>query len=104
LGQAARTLTFSSQYEIPGLQGLALTLNATHRSSRPADTRNLVELPARTIWDAGFRWQSRIGEVPTLLRVQMVNVTNAYDWQLVGSGSYQVNSPRQLTMFLTMDL
>ena len=104
LGQPAQTLTFSSQYELPGVPGLALTLNATHRSSRPADTRNLVDLPARTIWDAGFRWQSTIGEVPTLLRVQMVNLTNAYDWQLVGSGSYQVNGPRQLTMFLTMDL
>ena len=42
--------------------------------------------------------------MPTLLWVQMVNFTNAYDWQLVGSGSYQVNSPRQLTLFQTMDL
>lgn len=104
LGQPARTLTFATQYAIPAVPGFALTLNATHRSSRPADTRNLAELPARTVLDVGFRWESRIGEVPTLFRVQMVNVTNTFDWQLVGSGSYQVNSPRQLTMFLTMDL
>jgi iron complex outermembrane receptor protein len=104
LGQPARTLTLATQYAIPAIPGFALTLNATHRSRRPADTRNLAELPARTVLDAGFRWESRIGEVPTLFRVQMVNVTNTFDWQLVGSGSYQVNSPRQLTMFLTMDL
>jgi iron complex outermembrane receptor protein len=33
----------------------------------------------------------------------MLNVANTYDLALVGSGSYQVNAPRQVTMFLTVD-
>jgi len=103
LGQPAQLLTLATQYAVPGLDGLALTVNATHRSRRPGDTRNLVYLPARTQLDAGFRWRLHLGQAPALLRVQVVNLTNIYDWQLVGSGSYQVNAPRQLTMFLTVD-
>jgi iron complex outermembrane recepter protein len=103
LGQPARLLTLATQYAVPGIDGLALTLNATHRSRRPGDTRNLVDLPARTQIDAGFRWRLNLGDAPALLRVQVVNLTNIYDWQLVGSGSYQVNAPRQVTLFLTVD-
>jgi iron complex outermembrane receptor protein len=103
LGQPSRLLTLAVQYALPGLDGVQLTLNATHRGTRAADTRNLVELPARTILDAGVRWRFDLGDNPALLRVQLLNLTNAYDWALVGSGSYQVNAPRQLTMFLTVD-
>ncbi len=103
LGQPSRLLTLATQYELPGVKGVQLTLNATHRGSRAADTRNLVFLPARTTIDAGVRWRMNIGRNPALLRVQMLNVTNTYDLALVGSGSYQVNAPRQVTMFLTVD-
>ncbi|NJC09622.1 TonB-dependent receptor domain-containing protein [Polymorphobacter fuscus] len=103
IGQPSRLLTLAAQYAVAGIDGFALTLNATHRGPRAADTRNLVELPARTILDAGVRWRFDLGANPALLRVQLLNLTNAYDWALVGSGSYQVNAPRQLTMFLTVD-
>lgn len=103
LGQPSRILTLATQYEVPGLDGVQLTLNVTHRGTRAADTRNLVFLPARTIIDAGFRWRFDLGDNPALLRVTMLNVMNTYDLALVGSGSYQVNAPRQVTMFLTVD-
>lgn len=103
LGQPSQLLTLATQYALPGVDGVQLTLNVTHRSSRAADTRNLVILPARTVIDAGFRWRLTLGAKPALLRVQMLNLTNAYDLALVGSGSYQINAPRQLTMFLTID-
>jgi iron complex outermembrane receptor protein len=103
LGQPSQLLTLAAQYALRWVEGVQLTLNATHRGTRAADTRNLVELPARTILDAGVRWRFDLGNNPALLRVQLLNLTNAYDWALVGSGSYQVNAPRQLTMFLTID-
>lgn len=103
LGQPSQLLTLATQYALPGVEGVQLTLNVTHRGTRAADTRNLVTLPARAIIDAGVRWRLDLGDNPALLRVQLQNLTNAYDLALVGSGSYQVNAPRQLTMFLTVD-
>jgi iron complex outermembrane receptor protein len=103
LGQPSQLLTLATQYALPGVEGVQLTFNVTHRGTRAADTRNLVTLPARAILDAGVRWRFDLADNPALLRVQLQNLTNAYDLALVGSGSYQVNSPRQLTMFLTVD-
>lgn len=103
LGQTGRTLTLSGQYAVPGAEGLALTLAATHRGARVADTLNRVEVPARTIVDAGLRYTFKLARTPALLRFTIVNLTNAYDWQIVGSGGYQVNAPRNATLFLTMD-
>ena len=103
LGQPSQLLTLATQYALPGVEGVQLTFNVTHRGTRAADTRNLVTLPARTILDAGVRWRFDLADNPALLRVQVQNLTNAYDLALVGSGSYQVNAPRQLTMFLTVD-
>ena len=65
---------------------------------------NLVEVPAKTILDAGARYRMTLGRTPALVRLQVTNLTNAFDWQIVGSGGYQVNAPRSLTLFLTMDL
>lgn len=103
LGQTGRMLTLSAQYAVPGIEGFQLALNATHRGARVADTLNRVEVPARTIVDAGVRYTFTLGRTPALLRFTIVNLTNAYDWQIVGSGGYQVNAPRNTTLFLTMD-
>ena len=103
IGQPSQLLTLATQYALPGVEGVQLTFNVTHRSTRAADTRNLVTLPARAILDAGVRWRLNLANNPALLGVQVQNLTNAYDLALVGSGSYQVNSPRQVTMFLTVD-
>lgn len=103
LGQTGRILTLATQYALPGVEGLQLTLNVTHRGARAADTLNRVEAPARTLIDAGVRYTFKLAGTPALLRFTLVNLTNAYDWQIVGSGGYQVNQPRNATLFLTMD-
>jgi iron complex outermembrane recepter protein len=103
LGQTGRTLTLATQYAVPGMDGLVLSFNATHRGDRVADTLNLVEVPSRTILDAGLRYTFNLGRTPALLRFTVFNLTNAYDWQIVGSGAYQVNTPRNAALFLTMD-
>lgn len=104
IGQTGRLLTFNAQYALAAIEGLSLTFNATHRGARVADSANLVEVPSRTILDAGMRHRLTLGTIPALLRLQVTNLTNAFDWQIVGSGSYQVNAPRSMTLFLTMDL
>ncbi|HEX8415275.1 MAG TPA: TonB-dependent receptor [Sphingomicrobium sp.] len=104
VGQTVRLLTFNAQYAVPALQGLTLTFNASHHGDRVADTINLVQVPPQTIIGVGFRHRFELGKTPALLRFQVTNVTNAFDWQVTGSNSYQVNAPRTATLFLTMDL
>ncbi len=89
---------------MPTLDRLTLTLAANHRGSRFGDRLNRIAMPAITTLDAGFRYRFSVGEVPSLLRLQVTTRTRAYEWRVVSRGSYEVNAPRSFTLFLTMDL
>lgn len=98
------TLTLNSQYDIPSVTGLSVTMNATRRGTRYADSLDRVKLPAVTLVDLGVRYRFSLNKIPSLLRFTVQNVGNTYDWQLVGSGGYQVYTARQFSLALTVDL
>jgi iron complex outermembrane recepter protein len=98
------TFTFNSQYDIPFVAGLSVTQNATRRGERFADSLDRVKLPAVALVDLGVRYRFSFDKIPALLRFTVQNVGNSYDWQLVGSGGYQVYTARQFSLALTVDL
>lgn len=102
VGQTERVLTLSGTWALP-VEGLSLTFAANHHGRRVADQLNRAYVPAATIYDAGFRYRFDIGETPALLRLQVTNVTNAFDWKVVSSGTFEVNAPRTAALFLTLD-
>jgi iron complex outermembrane receptor protein len=102
VGQTSRTLTLNATWQTL-LEGPALTLGANHRGVRIADQLNLAEAPAATRVDAGFRYRFDIGATPALLRFQVTNVGDTFDWRIVGSGTFEVNAPRTASLFLTLD-
>lgn len=102
VGQTSRTLTLNATWQTP-LEGLALTLGANHRGARVADQLNLAEAPAATLVDVGFRYRFDIGATPALLRFQVTNVGDTFDWRIVGSSTFEVNAPRTASLFLTLD-
>lgn len=102
VGQAARTLTLSGTWNLPP-DGLALTFAASHHSARPADQLDRARTPAATILDVGLRYRFDVGRTPALLRLQVTNVADTFDWKIVSSGAFEVNPPRAATLFLTVD-
>lgn len=102
VGQTTTTLTLSGTWSLP-VKGLALTFGANHHGRRTADQLNRVSTPAATIWDAGLRYRFDMGKTPALLRLQVTNLTDVFDWRVVSSGTYDVNAPRAAALFLTMD-
>lgn len=102
VGQAARTLTLSGTWELPP-RGLALTFAANHHGARPGDQLGVTRTSAATIVDLGLRYRFDVGETPALLRLQVTNVADTFDWKIVSSGAFEVNAPRTATLFLTMD-
>lgn len=102
VGQARRLVTLSGTYALPPA-GLSLTFAANHHGARIGDQGNRVKVPARTLVDAGLRYRFEAAGTPALLRFQVTNLTNAFDWKVVSSGAYEVNQPRTFSLFLTMD-
>jgi iron complex outermembrane receptor protein len=102
VGQTERVLTLSGTWALP-VEGLSLTFGANHHGARVADQLNRTSVPAATLYDAGFRYRFDIGETPALLRLQVTNLTDAFDWRVVSSGTFEVNAPRTAALFLTVD-
>lgn len=102
VGQTERVLTLSGTWATP-VDGLSLTFAANHHGRRVADQLNRAHVPAATIYDAGFRYRFNMGDTPALLRLQVTNLTNEFDWKVVSSGTFEVNAPRTAALFLTVD-
>ncbi|WP_068874343.1 MULTISPECIES: TonB-dependent receptor domain-containing protein [unclassified Phenylobacterium] len=102
VGQTERVLTVSGTWALP-VDGLSLTFAANHHGRRVADQLNRAHVPAATILDAGLRYRFDIAETPALLRFQVSNLTNEFDWKVVSSGAFELNAPRTATLFLTLD-
>lgn len=69
----------------------------------PAARHNSVELPTRTLIDAGARHRFAIGRAPATLRVSLANATNQYGYDLRSSGAYDVISGRRASAYLAVD-
>jgi iron complex outermembrane receptor protein len=102
VGQTARTLTLSGTWQTP-IEGLQATFGANHHGTRIADQLNRSRVPSATIIDLGLRYRFDVGDTPALLRLQMANVTNVFDWRVVSSGTFDVNATRTTTLALTVD-
>ena len=102
VGQTGRLLTLNLNQDLP-IKGLTAVANLNHHGDRVGDRANLVETPARTIVDLGLRYRFQAAGVPALLRLNVTNVTNAFDWRVVSASTYEVNAPRSFILFLTMD-
>ncbi len=102
VGQTRRVLTLSGTWALP-VEGLAFTFAANNHGRRAADQSNRTHTPAATILDAGLRYRFDIGDKPALLRAQVTNLADTFDWKVISSGAFEVNAPRTATVFLTVD-
>ena len=104
VGNAGRLLTFNANYDLPWIEGVALTFNTAYHGPRVADRLNHVSTPSVANLDLGVRYRFRINRTPALLRFQVENVTNSFDWKVTSASTYEVTSPRVAYLHLTMDI
>lgn len=103
IGRTPLFIDASADYRIPGLSGFSVDAHATYEARRTANAANTASLPARAILDLGARYRSRIGHVPTLLRVQVRNVADTFGWRVSGGGGYTLLPGRRVIASVTAD-
>jgi iron complex outermembrane receptor protein len=54
--------------------------------------------------DIGMRYRFNLGQNAAMFRVQLVNVSNVYRWQVAGDAAWNFNEPRSVVAFLTVDI
>ena len=103
LGPRPRFLLLSAQYQPPAWGGFSIDGQLTCGSAQIARRENDFRAPGWTQFDFGVRYRFTAGHIPAALRLQVFNVTNAYNWNVDSSGAFFPRSPRNLQANLTAD-
>ncbi|MEY4579773.1 MAG: hypothetical protein RL701_4476 [Pseudomonadota bacterium] len=104
VGQTDRTVRVNINYRLPLLDGLSFDLGLLHSGKRIASSDNQISVPTLTTLDVGARYQFPFLGRPTTLRLQVLNISNAYSWRVIASNTFRTNSPRSLSATMAIDL
>lgn len=102
VGQPTRKFEISADYALPSCH-CSFDLNVAYIGRVPASLDDTLSVPSYTQVDIGTHYHLKIAGKPTLLRMQVTNVANAYGWQVISSRSFSYWPGRTVTAYLTTD-
>ncbi len=91
------------EWDVPAMQGLTLTANATTASKQYLNADNSTSVPGRTVYDLGARYVTKFADRPLTLRAAVTNVTNKAYWAKPHYTSLALGAPRSFQLSATMD-
>jgi iron complex outermembrane receptor protein len=108
IGVPKRQLSLGADWDVPGVQGLALNARVVHTSSQYANAANTLSVDSWTRTDIGARYLVPIGQARLLtLRARVDNVFGKNYWASVGGfpgSNYLVQAaPRTFALTATLD-
>ena len=111
VGQTKRAFKVNADYRIGAVKGLSVDAAFNYAARRAASSRTFAALGDQqlmtqdyTTLDLGARYHFKaFGGNPATLRVQALNVTDAFAWQVQGSGALQISNPRAFQASLAVD-
>ena len=92
-----------AEWDVPALQGLTLTANATAVSKQYISADNSLWVAGRTTYDMGARYATKISGNPVTFRATVLNVTNKAYWGMPLLSSLALGAPRTFALSATMD-
>jgi iron complex outermembrane receptor protein len=106
IGVPDTQLNLGVDWDVPGVNGLALNARTVYTSSQYADDANTQKLPSWTRLDLGATYNTRFMERDLTLRARVDNVTDKDYWASAGgypgSGYLVLGSPRSVVVSATM--
>ena len=103
VGSSPLTAIASADYRLPMWRAFSFDVNYERDSHRVLSVDGRARLPARGQLDLGMRYRFTMLGKPSVLRVQALNVTNSFSWDVVGSNALSVHQPRQINARITTD-
>lgn len=78
--------SLQAQWQIPGVDGLALLAGAQYSASKYADRSGRIEVGGYTVYNLGVRYTTRLGGVASTWWLSVDNLTDKFYWR--DSGDY----------------
>ncbi len=103
-GTTPRLLRLNVQYGPPEWDGVSVETQVEHKSAQPANRLNTYKVPSTTIINLGGRYQFSLFKAPASLRVQALNVTDKFVWNVNGAaGFFMPTDGRRYTARFSVD-
>jgi iron complex outermembrane recepter protein len=103
LGRTGTVLDLRLDYQPPRLSALSVDFGVSYTGRRVARIDNTLYIPERAILDLGARYRFRLANAPTVLRVQVRNLTNVFGWNVSGGGGFSYVAMRRVVASLATD-
>ena len=95
------------EWDVPGVNGLAVDARVLHTGGVYADSANTLPVPSWNRLDAGARYNFEIGRTLMTARVRVDNLTNRKYWASAGGypdqGYLVIGAPRTVNVSLSAD-
>jgi len=91
------------EWDVPVVQGLTLTANATSVSKQYISADNSLSVGGRTTYDVGARYATQVADRPVVLRAAINNLTNKAYWGMPQLSSLALGAPRTFMLSASMD-
>lgn len=92
-----------AEWDVPAVQGLTLTANATAVSKQYISADNSLSVAGRTTYDLGARYATRFADRPVTFRAAVTNVTNKAYWGMPLLSSLALGAPRTFQLSASVD-
>lgn len=100
-GAPRQQFAFYSEYKLPAA-GWTLSAGVQHYGARPVDAANTVFLPSYSVFDAGLRYETRLGQTLSTWRLNVDNVGDKAYWQ-ASAGYLTQGAPRTVKLSAQFD-
>ena len=89
-GVAARMAKLHTEYRVPGIRGLSVSAGAYYTGKKYGNNTNTDIVPAYTLFDAGIRYTTDVGQYPTTFNFTLQNMADKVYW----SNNLALGDPR----------
>lgn len=96
---ASQMAKLYAEYNIPMVQGLAVTGGAYWTGKSYRDAANTDVIPSYTVYDGGFRYKTKLDKYPTTYIVNVTNLTNKEYWR----SSTSFGEPRNIALSMKVE-
>jgi len=103
VGVPTFTMNASVDWDVPGLEGVALNARMLRTGGQYANATNTLTLPTWNRFDAGARYKFRVSQKDVTLRVNVENITDKNYWASAYGGYLTQGEPRLVKFSGTVD-
>lgn len=103
VGVPTFTMNASVDWDVPGLEGVALNARMLRTGGQYADAENTLTLPTWNRFDAGARYKFKVSQKDVTLRMNVENITDKNYWASAYGGYLTQGEPRLVKFSGTVD-